>query len=165
MKDAARVLFLLVLALSLAQLMLAAQRLPLEVPLHFNAAGQPDSWGSRASLLILNSVLLAMNATLFLGLPWLTKRLPDDLINIPQKEYWLDPVRRDESLRAMGEHLLWMGTATQLLLMDLLAQTVQVATGVRAQLGHSGWSLGLYLGFTGLWVAALYRRFRRVGQG
>jgi hypothetical protein len=153
--------FLLVCALSVAQLLHAAWVLPEQVPLHFSFDGTPDSHGSRAALIILNWVLLAFNAALFLALPWLMARLPDDLINLPNKDYWLAPARRQSTLESLASHMRWMGCATQLLMMDLLAQTVKVATGSASALGHSNWSLGIYLLFTALWVGLLYGRFRR----
>lgn len=158
----ALLVFLLVCALSLAQLVLAFGALPQRVPTHFSLAGQPDAYGSRNGLIILNTALLIFDALLFLGLPWLMERLPDDLINLPRKEHWLAPERRRATLAALGTYLLWMGTATQVLMMDLLAQTVRVGTGAQSALGHGPLSLGLYLVFTGLWVAALFRRFASV---
>lgn len=154
--------FLLVCALSVAQLVLAAQLLPERVPTHFGLQGSPDAFGSRATLLILNWTMLFFNAALFLGLPWLMERLPDDLINLPNKAHWLAPERRASTLASLSSHLRWMGSATQLLMMDLLSQTLAVATGEAGALPHSSASLGVYLAFTALWVVWLYNRFRRI---
>lgn len=69
-------------------------QLPDRVATHFGIDGQPNDWMSRtSSTLMLCGIQLGL--PLFLaGVMSLANRLPDSMINIPHREYWLHPDRR-----------------------------------------------------------------------
>ena len=83
-------------------------QLPERVATHFGVDGKPNDWMSRAAA----TVLLA---SIQLGLPlflifvnFLAGRLPDSLLNIPNREYWLAPERRVATLDHMGRMIDWI---------------------------------------------------------
>lgn len=51
----------------------AVPKLPPRIPVHFNAAGRPDGWGSPGTLWLLFGVQLGMTL-LFFAVPWVTSR-------------------------------------------------------------------------------------------
>ena len=69
-------------------------QLPERVATHFGIDGQPNDWMSRtAATLLLAAVQLGV--PLFLvGVTSLARRMPNSMINIPHKDYWLHPDRR-----------------------------------------------------------------------
>ena len=86
-------------------------------------------------------------------------RIPNSLINLPSREYWLAPERRESTVEFMSRHMLWFGSATLLLLLDMLRQTFRVHLGKTQSLEHPMLSLLGYLMFTGVWCIALVMRF------
>lgn len=105
----APVLLLAVLSgLSIVQHAWYWPQLPETVASHFGPNGQPDGWMSRASA-------TTMMCGVQIGLPLflvtigaLTGRLPNHMINMPHRDYWLHPDRRDQSLAWMSRMLQWI---------------------------------------------------------
>ena len=90
--------------------------LPDEIATHFGANGQPDGWMSKgvASLMMLG-IQVAL-PWMMVGIGYATKHIPNSAINIPNREYWLAPERRDSSLRRVQGSLTvfacWMSLFT-----------------------------------------------------
>ncbi len=157
------VLVLLVLLLIVAvQIGYYGPRLPSTVASHFRGDGTPDGWSSRTELLgvYIAMVVLAISsfATLLLILP----HLPESLINLPRKDYWLAPARREETFRTLGTRMLWFGKATPMLLSHLMGMTLAANLSPHPRLGKAAvWALVVYLAFTTVWLVSLLRHFYR----
>jgi len=119
--------------------------LPETVPSHFGASGRPDAWSSKSFFVIFYLVIVAVNAILFSSLSFWMSRLPVSLINLPHKEYWLAPERKEKTLMMLAQYLLLVASATELLLFDIFHQSFQVALGRAQDLSHPLVSLALYL--------------------
>ncbi len=85
---------------------------------------------------------------------WLGRRAPQQ-INMPHRDYWLAPERREATLQHMGEHLSGLG----LLLLALLSgiQGYALMGGQSARFWLAG-AIGLGLLLVG-WLRQTYRRF------
>lgn len=112
------VLILLILA-GLGQIAWQLPQLPEQVASHFNGAGEPDGFMSRTSFA---GFMLSM----VIGLPLfmvamgkLTRFLPNSMINMPNKEYWLGETRRETTLSEMEGFLVWIAVATQVFFLAL----------------------------------------------
>jgi hypothetical protein len=92
-------------------------QLPERVASHFDLSNRVDGWMGRTAFLVLTVGLQVFLAVLFIALPVLLERLPDSLINLPDKDYWLAPARRSGSLAHMSSGLLAIGAATLMLLL------------------------------------------------
>ena len=100
-------LFLLLCVACLAHGLYYYPRLPAEVAHQFGASGQPDAWGSKEHFLVVYLVTVAVMAATFLGLGLAMPKIPNSAINLPNKEYWLAPERRRQTLDYMLPRLLW----------------------------------------------------------
>ena len=160
----ALVVFILVTVACVAHALYYYTQVPAEVPQHFGPSGEADAWGSKESSLALHLVMYAVVVATFFGVGMATGKLPDSLINLPNKEHWLSPERREHTMAYMRRQLLWLGSLTMLFLLDLFHQGVRVAMGSERRLGHMWISLGLYLALTAAWAVAYHKRFRRVPQ-
>jgi len=144
-----------------ALLLFYAPRLPERVASHFNFRGEPDGWMPKAAFLFGNVGVVIFTVAIMVGAAaWLT-RLPDDAINLPNKEFWLAPERRATTLRIVGDSLHWLGVATVALLGSVTLETCRANLLPEPRLGIGVWvSLVAYLVYTVFWAAALTRRFR-----
>ncbi|HTE05316.1 MAG TPA: DUF1648 domain-containing protein [Planctomycetota bacterium] len=115
-----RVLLNLIVVLALAavaQALYWAPQLPERVASHFDLSDRANGWMGRSAFLVTAIALHVFLAGLFVALPLLLDRIPDALINMPNKDYWLAPVRRRQSLAHLSSGLLAIGCATLVLLL------------------------------------------------
>ncbi len=150
-----------IVLLHAAQTIYYYPRLPLVVAQHFGAEGQPNGWVSRDFFFTFSWVLLLGLSAVFMLTPRLLRRIPVSLINLPHREYWLAPERKDESLRFVEIELQWMGVLTVAFIVLVLHLAIRANLNAMHRL-ENGPFLALLAGFvlaTLLWIVQLYRRF------
>ncbi len=92
--------------------------LPDRVPGHMGFGGTVDRWGSKSEHLVLMSGATVLMAGLFgWGVPWLLRKAPPGIVNVPYPAYWLVPARRPVLARRLGDDMAGLGAATLLLIM------------------------------------------------
>ncbi len=89
--------------------------LPDTAAIHFGFDGNADNWSDKMELIYIIGGLMMFLTSLFFGLPVFIRKLPDSMINLPNKEYWLASERRDFALAALGRFLNEIGSRTLLL--------------------------------------------------
>jgi uncharacterized membrane protein len=94
--------------------------LPSRMAIHFNASGMADGWGPKLPFFVLLGSVFVLLLILFGGLGLLLRKLPDSMLNLPNKEYWLTPERRELTHKRIGEQAFLMGALTLLLLDGVL---------------------------------------------
>lgn len=95
--------------LSLGQTAWYYPQLPGLVATHFDLAGQADGWMPRASFFQSQVVFMLGFTAFFAVLAFAAAQLPDSLIQLPHKEYWLDPRQRAETRRQITNMILSSG--------------------------------------------------------
>ena len=155
--------FVLLCVVCLAHAFYYYPRLPDRVAHHFGASGRPDAWSSKMHFLIFYVVTVAVTAATFLGVGLAMPKIPNSLINLPNKDYWLAPGRRRQTLDYMFPQLLWFGSLTMILLLDMFHQAFQLHLGKATRLNHFWISMGCYLVATTVWCIAIYRKFNKKG--
>ena len=121
-------------------------RLPDPMPSHFDEAGQVDGQMGKTSFFVFMGIIQTVFLFGFPALGTLVKRLPDSVLNIPNKEYWLDPQRRAETLSVNVDVLSTIGLMTSWLLIAIFHLTVLVAIKLRETINPDFyWILGVYL--------------------
>lgn len=138
--------------------------LPALVGSHFNFRGDPDGWMARESYVVLMVVfVLAYPALMTLAFSWLPQKFPS-WVNIPQRDYWLAPERRADSLKFLATHGCWFSC---ILLLTLAGVHYAVVVGHRTQPPElplplfftvlGGFAIGLIV-----WTIKLVRRFPKL---
>jgi uncharacterized membrane protein len=143
------------------RLWLVFDALPEVMASHFDAAGQPNGFQDKQSFAAVSLALSAGNLMLFGALPWLLRKLPVSLINLPHREFWLAPGRRQGALARLDVYMDWFACATTALLAAVF-ELVLRANLARAPLASAATWLLLtsYLVFTLVWLVSLWRAFR-----
>jgi len=150
---------------ALAQLVVFLPMLPEPLASHFDGAGRANGWSSRTAFVSIELVVLLVIVLFFAALPASFRRLPDSMINLPRKRYWLAPERRDESLGFLIASLNWFGCACLALMVAVTHLVIRVNRGLDPLL-PSGVMWGLLLtffGFTVVWLLRLMLHFRNSG--
>ena len=156
-------LVLLVLsALAAIQLVHYYPDLPGRLAVHFGPSGQPNRWDAKGSFYLFYGGIEALFLALGLATVLLIDRLPVRLTNIPHREYWFVGKRREESLDALTDYILWYDNLTLAFLIAIaeLLFRANLAPGP-VTLPRSTWTVMIV--FVAAVVAVtvgLYRRFR-----
>jgi uncharacterized membrane protein len=156
-----RLLILLLIALAFLQVNHYAPLLPERVASHFDAAGRADGWSAKGDFLAMNLIFVVGMALLFLGVTVLINRVPNDWINLPNKDYWLAPERRALTLNAISGQMEWLAAATVALLIGLTQLTIEANLASAAALpGYAFWLFfGGYMAFMVVWLVRLLRKW------
>jgi hypothetical protein len=144
-----------------AFILYTAQYLPDPLATHFSADGRADGWMARG-------VYIGFSLTALIGLPaliaYLLFKLPRSLpnwTNIPYREYWLAPERRDDSLGFLTSQGYRLGSLIVMFTIGL-HYTILVANRHSPQVLPMSTFLslvGAFLIVLCLWVMKIYRRF------
>lgn len=138
-------------------------QMPETVATHFNAQGEADDFMSRTANLYFNLGLLLLFAILFSGISWLVGALPASWINMPNKDYWLAPERRDVTQHYLRREMIRLGNATILLLLAINYLAYKANQASPPQLSHAVWVIMiLYIAYMIIWTVGFYRKFNAV---
>lgn len=154
------------LAIALAgvvlSLVLASQQLPLRVASHFNGAGMPDGWMPRNSYLW-SMAGLALGMSVFLvGIFYSIRYFPPNTINLPNRDYWLAPDRRQETFGIIFRGGVWLATLQEVLVIGIHLLIVAANASQPVKLSSHVWLLLVaFVLVVVCWAYCLIQRFRR----
>ena len=158
-----RALILLLTVAGIVQVYHYYPQMPDVVASHFDGRGSPNDYTSRDGFFIVFGVMYAGTLLLFLGLGPLFGRLPARWFNMPHREYYLAPERREDTLRFMTTRLEWFGVATMLLLLVTFKLAFEANLFKEARLDNTAllWALGAYFLCTTIWLVRFLMKFRK----
>lgn len=158
----ARAILYILIGIFLAHIVFYYPNLPENVASHFNGLGEPNGWMSKQNFVIFEGVILLIIIFEFTLLPALIKKMPNSLINLPNKDYWLAAERRETTFFTMGKYFEWLSIAL-LSLFIAINQLVFQANLTRQNLpGTAMWLiLGAFVAFTIIWSIKFVIRFRK----
>lgn len=105
-----------------------------------------------------------------LGLPLLiaaisfvVRFMPVSSINLPNREYWLAPERRDATYAFFSRQLLWLACLLVCFMAGLNWLTIQANTSTPVRMPTQLFLtfLGAYLASMAVWIVNFLRRFKR----
>ena len=136
-------------------------RLPTVVAQHFGAAGAANGFASRDFFFIFSWVMLLGLSAVFMLAPRSLRHVPVSMINLPHKDYWLAPERKDESLRFVEREMQWMGVLTVAFIVLVLHLAIRANLDPARKLENGAFValMASFLLATSLWIVRLYRRF------
>ncbi len=136
--------------------------LPDRVASHFDAYGRPNGWAGKGVFISIYAAVVVFFAVIqtitMVSLP----KTPVSLINLPNRDYWLSPERRAESMEILTKYMSGFWSATLFFLMGTMHLAIRANLGRSHGLGE--WFfflLAVYILFTIAWSASLIRRFAR----
>lgn len=121
--------------------------LPDTVAIHFGFDGIANNWSNKLDFMFIIGGVMLFLTLVFFGLTLLIRKIPDSMINLPNKEYWLSPERRNSTLDAMVLFLNEIGSRTLLLLAVVFELTCRTNASSIQQLDSQTFLivLGMYL--------------------
>ena len=136
--------------------------LPDRMASHFDACGRPNGWSGKIAFFSIYAGVVLLMA----GIRIMTRRslakTPVSLINLPNKEYWLAPERRAESMVILERYMTAFWSATFIFLICTMDLVFAANLGRSQILGE--WFfvlLAAFVLFTLAWTVSLIKRFAR----
>jgi hypothetical protein len=139
-------------------------QLPARVASHFGAGNLPNGWMSREGyLLFMLGFALVFPIVIVAAIGWLPRIAPRS-INVPDREYWLDPSRREATLASLATYAYWLGCLLALFIVGVHYAVLVANASVPPRLpADLFWALMIgFLAALALWIGALVLRFRHV---
>jgi uncharacterized membrane protein len=138
-------------------------QLPAVVQSHFNREGIPNGRQSRFVFFsfFLGATVLA--SVLTFGLPAILRVMPSQMINLPNKNYWLSPERRATSFDFISTWFAWFGCAAFLVILFTFDYAVQsnLHPDHRPDPARFAYVLLAFLAFALVWIIRMFLRFGR----
>ncbi len=139
--------------------------MPVEIASHFGLRHGANAWMSHdvylVFMLAFGLVLPAIVACTIAFLP----RVRPDAINIPHREYWLAPPRRQETIDALSAHGAWFGCLLTIFIAGVHYVVLEANRVTPARLPAELFvtllaAFGVVLA---VWIGSLWLRFRHRG--
>jgi uncharacterized membrane protein len=151
------------MAAYVADVLLAANHLPERIATHFGLDGQANGWMTRTAH-VRFMLGFGLGLPLFmLALSAIITRLGGAGLNIPNRDYWLAPERRAQTLAFAQRKMVWF--ASLLVGFFAIINHLTVSANTRAPAALSGTEMWLPIALIfvaiGIWAALLIRPFRR----
>jgi len=118
--------------------------LPERVATHFGGGGEANGWMSRTTDLAFLGGLGVGLPLFFIVLSLLTGLVPARFVNLPHREYWLSPERREQTRAYVSRQMIWMGCLMVLFLAGIHYLTILANRATPPHL-----PTGLFLALTG----------------
>jgi uncharacterized membrane protein len=81
--------------------------MPEKMATHFGVGGKANGWMAKDSFFLMIGGLCCFISVLFAVLPRFVAMMPDSIINLPNKPYWMTPERRPQAMAILGRYMLW----------------------------------------------------------
>jgi uncharacterized protein DUF1648 len=138
--------------------------LPERVASHFSAAGLANGYMSRdAYRIFMLAFGFGVPLVVVALIAWLP-RLAPNLINIPNRDYWLAPERREATLAALDACALWLGCLLTAMAGGVHWLIIRANAGTPPKLENSllFTLLGAFVSGLVCWIIVLMWRFRKI---
>jgi len=148
---------------SITGIALTADWLPARVASHFGPGGYANGFMTREFYLAFTIGMVLLPPVLVGLAIALALRYFPQLVNLPNRDYWLAPERRADTEAYLTGHTAWLAALLALFALGIHLLVVRANRSVPPQL-ETGPFVALLLAFAivmVVWVGALARRFKR----
>jgi uncharacterized membrane protein len=144
-----------------------AAAMPAVMATHFGASGKANGWQSQSAFFVTETVLLGVCLLLAFGVPRLIEALPISLLNVPNKEYWMVPERRGETVEFFKKQFAWFGCAFLAFILVINELVFAANQSQPRQLNNSAFVTALiaFLVFVAVWTGRLLFYFSKTKTG
>ena len=142
-------------------------QLPEVVASHFNGRGVPNGWQTKSAFFTVFVSVSLLAAVIGFGIPRLIISLPVELINLPNKRYWLAPEHIAGTMEFLNQFFAWFGCAVFTVILVTFDYAVQsnLHPDHRPDTTRMWYLLAGFLVFVIVLIARMFLRFGRVPQG
>lgn len=142
-------------------------QMPQRMASHFDAGGRANGWQSREGFFLLTVLVISSSALIGFFAPRQIASQPNNRINLPNRDYWLAPERRERTMNFIAAMMGWFGCGV---LFALIAGTyLAMRANLAPDRGFNSQSmlvvLGVFLASLIVWMICFIRHFQRASPG
>lgn len=143
-------------------MVVSSRSLPALVAAHFDAAGHANGYLPRTPYIVLMLLIAVLVPLLVVIVPNRAFTHPEARVNLPNREYWLAPERRAQTLRFLSRQTSIFAWALVIFLCYAQWLVVRANALEPPMLDSRAFLIGLalFLAYTLFWAVRLVRRFR-----
>jgi len=158
-----QMVFLLIVLCAILGYTMYYPQLPERVASHFGAYGLPNGWQTKSMFTTFFCSAMGIAATVGFLVPLLLGTLSPTMINLPNKDYWLAPERREDSIHFLQDQMTWFGCAVLLLLCFAMYSAIQANLTANPTMDPTAFfiALGAFVAFA---IYSAVRMFSRFGK-
>jgi uncharacterized membrane protein len=136
-------------------------QLPARVASHFGASGAANGWMTKQAFFAVYAAIVVVCALVGFLAPRRIEKTSPARINLPNKDYWLAPERREATFAYFRTSFAWYACAFLFMLVLAMGLAIQAnfASPPRMAGGSALTLVGAFILFNLLWVLSLFRRF------
>ena len=155
------VLFLLA-AVAAAQMVHYYPLLPESIAVHFGSSGEPNGWSDKTEFVMTYGASELFIVLLGVASGLLLRKTPPGLVNIPNRDYWLSPERRHETVAFLSNQVVWIEAITLAFLIAIAQLVFKENLGdAPPRLSGDFWYvLAAFVGATVWFTVRIILRFR-----
>jgi hypothetical protein len=162
-RGASTLWFLLVIAVGVGFIWMTSRELPPLVASHFGSSGIANGFIPHKSYLL--AVIFACTVLpMVIVFPIsIAMNSPNAVINLPNRDYWLAPERRAETVSFVRKQMMRFGTAMLIFIcyVHWLVVRANEQSPPRLAAGPFVSAVAVFVGFIIVWIAIHFTRFRR----
>lgn len=121
-----KLVFLILVLFATVHFSLLYPQLPDVVASHFNAQGAPNGWQTKTGFMATVAIITLVMVLIGFIMPLVIVRLPVQLINLPNKRFWLAPERRAQTRTFLEAYFGWFACAIYFVVLVAFNYAVQV---------------------------------------
>lgn len=157
-------IFLFNLIVAVNFIIFSYKDLPLNVAIHFNLSGFPNSFMSKNIyfIFILSLVIFTPSFIIASTSSWL--KFSPDKINIPNKDYWMLPEKEQETIAYYKNHVAWLASIIVLFIAFIHWLIIDANQTDLIQLSNQYLliGLGIFLAALVFWIIVLRYKFKKI---
>jgi len=141
-------------------------QLPDVVASHFNGRGAANGWQTKQAFFTVLVAVTVLCTLVGFGLASLIGAIPAQLINLPNKRYWLAPEHREETLEFFKTYSAWFACAIYsltIIFVDYAAQS-NLHPDHPPGVAHLWYTIGGFLTFLVVWLIRMFTKFLRLRE-
>jgi uncharacterized membrane protein len=133
-----KIVYFLMLAMGVLQWVRAYPQLPDRMASHFDLYGRANGWQPKEAFFVVMAVVIAITGAIGFLVPRIIAAAPAELLNLPRKDYWLAPERREETLRFLQTQMEWFGCGVLFILLYAASQAIDANLPDHGPFGTQG---------------------------
>jgi uncharacterized membrane protein len=104
-------IFFMLVVLGTVQSIYYAPRIPAILGSHFARGGFINGWQTKTALFSTELAIIVLATVVSFGIPRVIAAMPVSVINLPNKDFWLSPERRNDTMSYIRVWSAWIGCA------------------------------------------------------
>ncbi len=156
-------IFFALVLVAAAQSAYYAPRIPEILGSHFGKSGFASAWQTKVAFFATELTIIVLATFVSFGIPRVIAAVPASTINLPNKDFWLTPERREETFAFLRTQIAWLGCVLLAFLLFVMELVFRANLHTPPQLNTAAFvpALLAFLAFSTTWTIRLVFHFFR----